>query len=155
LVPQMAADRRNWVEQHVRIEALVDDHLVAAGTPVGLDAQRFGTVFELSDGVLRVRDPIRVGQSYTVWSYVPDPAPRTLASAPTAAPSGLTRYLEVDGRVFPSFDTPDRDRMMRTFLRDPSYAGFGWHETMYDVARRVTGDAKTPYGAVLALESWF
>src|SRR5206468_7007574 len=83
LVPRLAADPHRWVEQRVRIEALVDDHLVAAGTPVGLDAQRFGTVFELSDGVLRVRDPMRVGQTYTVWSYAPDPAPRALAAAPT------------------------------------------------------------------------
>ena len=42
LVPERAADQRQWIEQKVRIEALVDDHLVAAGTPVGLDAQRFG-----------------------------------------------------------------------------------------------------------------
>jgi len=155
LVPGRASDERSWVEQHVRIEALVDDHLVAAGTPVGLDARRFGAVFQLSDGVLRVRDSIRVGQTYTVWSYAPDPAPRALAAAPVRAPRALSRFLEVDGRVFPSFDTPNRSRVMPAFLRDPSYAGNEWQETMYDVARRVAGRATTPYGAVLALESWF
>ena len=80
LVPKRAGDQREWVEQRVRVEALVDDHLVAAGTPVGLDARRFGVVFQLSGGVLRVSDPIRVGQTYRVWSYAPDPAPRALAS---------------------------------------------------------------------------
>jgi protein-glutamine gamma-glutamyltransferase len=155
LVPERAADHRNWLEQRVRIEALVDDHLVAAGTPVGLDARRFGAVFQLSDGVLRVRDPIRVGQTYTVWSYAPDPTPRALAAAPVRTPRAVSRFLEVDGRVFPSFDTPNRGRVMTRFLRDPSYRGFVWHETMYDVARRVVGRPTTPYAAVLALESWF
>jgi transglutaminase-like putative cysteine protease len=155
LVPERAADERRWVEQHVRIEALVDDHLVAAGTPVGLDARRFGTIFQLSGGVLRVRDPIRVGQSYTVWSYAPDPAPRSLAAAPVHHPPAASRFLEIEGRVFPAFDAPNRDRLVHAFLRDPSYGDNAWQGTLYDVARRVAGDATTPYGAVLALESWF
>jgi transglutaminase-like putative cysteine protease len=155
LVPKRARDQREWVEQRVRVEALVDDHLVAAGTPVGLDARKFGVVFQLSGGVLRVSDPIRVGQTYRVWSYAPDPTPRALASPLVRHPPALSRFLEVDGRVFPAFDVPNRDRAVRAFMRDPSYAGFAWHQTMYEVARRVAGKATTPYGAVLALESWF
>jgi protein-glutamine gamma-glutamyltransferase len=155
LVPERAADPRNWLEQRMQIEALVDDHLAAAGTPVGLDARRFGTVFQLSGGILRVRDPIRAGQHYTVWSYAPDPSPRALAAAPPLNPAAVARFLEVDGRVFPGYATPQRHQAMRSFLRDPSYVGYGWHTTMYNVARRVTRDATTPYGAVLALESWF
>ena len=61
------------------------------------------------------------------------------------------RFLEVDGRVFPGFATPQRDRAMRAQLRDPSYAGHGWHTSMYDIASRVTRNATTPYGVVLAL----
>ena len=154
LIPQRAADPRNWVEQRVQVEALVDDHLAAAGTPVGLDASRFGTVFQLSGGVLRMRDPVRAGQRYTVWSFAPNPSPRALASAPQRTPPAVARFLEVDGRVFPGFGTRNRPRFMRAFLRDPSYVGYGWHRTMYDVARRVAGKASTPYAAVLALESW-
>ncbi len=155
LTPERAANPRNWLEQRVRVEALVDDHLAAAGTPVGLDAHRIGTVFLLSDGVLRVRNPVANGETYTIWSFAPDPSPRSLANAPIRHPAVLARFLEVDGRVFPAFDMPRRDRAMRAFLRDPSYAGYAWHESMYDVARRVAGRAKTPYDAVLALESWF
>ena len=155
LVPERASKPRNWVEQEIEIEALVDDHLAAAGTPVGLDARRFGTVFQLSGGVLRVRDPVRAGQRYRVWSYAPDPAPRALASAPQRTPAAVARFLEIDGRVFPAFSTSDRDRVMRGFLHDPSYGGYGWHTTMWNIARRVTRNASTPYGAVLALESWF
>jgi transglutaminase-like putative cysteine protease len=122
---------------------------------MGLDARRFGTVFQLSGGVLRVRDPIRVGQSYTVWSYAPNPAPSALAAAPVRHSPAAARYLDVDGRVFPAFDTPRRDRLVRAFLRDPSYADEAWERTLYGVARRVAGEATTPYAAVLALESWF
>jgi transglutaminase-like putative cysteine protease len=155
LVPQRAGNPRNWVEQQVEVDALVDDHLVAAGTAVALDADRLGTIFQLSGGVLRVRDPIRAGERYTVWSYAPDPSPRALASAPQRTPPAATRFLEVDGRVFPAFRTPNRDRVMRSFLGNPSYLGYGWHWTMWNVARRVSRNATTPYGAVLALESWF
>lgn len=155
LVPRRAADQHAWVEQHVRIEALVDDHLVAAGTPVGLDAQRLGPVFERADGVLRVRDPMRVGQTYTVWSYAPDPAPRTLAAAPVRHPAAAARYLEVAGRVLPYFGAPRRNRLVQSFLRDPSYPDGTWERIMYAAARRVAGESTTPYAAVLALESWF
>ena len=154
LVPDRAADQRQWIEQKVRIEALVDDHLVAAGTPVGLDAQRFGSVFQLSDGVLRVRDPMRVGQTYTVWSYAPDPAPRALASAPVRHPRGASRFWRSTAeccrpstrRTVTGSCTPSSATLVR---RDK------WQATMYDVAQRVAGRASTPYGAVLALESWF
>ena len=155
LVPRRAGNPKNWVEQKIEIDALVDAHLVAAGTPVGLDASRLGTIFQLSGGVLRARDSVRAGQRYTVWSYAPDPSPRALASAPQRSPAAIARFLEIDGRIFPAFDTPRRDRMMRSFLDDPSYSGHGWHTTMWNVARRVTRNAPTPYGAVLALESWF
>jgi len=155
LIPRRAANGHGWIEQHVRIEALVDDHLVAAGTPVGLDAQRLGLIFQSSDGVLRVRDPMHVGQTYTVWSYAPDPAPRALAAAPVRNPAAASRFLEVAARVFPPFDAPNRDGLVQALLRDPSYADSAWERTMYAAARRVAGRATTPYGAVLALESWF
>ena len=148
------ANRATGSSSEIEIEALVDDHLAAAGTPVGLDARRFGTVFQLSGGVLRVRDPVRAGQRYRVWSYAPDPAPRALASAPQRTPAAVARFLEIDGRVFPAFSTSDRDRVMRGFLHDPSYGGYGWHTTMWNIARRVTRNASTPYRVVLALESW-
>jgi protein-glutamine gamma-glutamyltransferase len=155
LIPRRAADQRNWLEQRVQVEALVDDHLAAAGTPVGLDARRLGTVFLLSDGVLRVRDPVREGTSYRVWSYTPDPAPRTLASAPVQYPPGTGRFIEIDGREFPAFATPDRDRVVDGIFDDSSYATLAPQRPLYAVARRVAGKARTPYEAVLALESWF
>jgi protein-glutamine gamma-glutamyltransferase len=155
LTPRRAADEQNWLEQDVRVEALVDDHLAAAGTPVGLDAKRLGTVFLLSDGVLRVRDPVREGRSYRVWSYAPDPTPRALASAPVRYPPATARFLDLAGREFPTFGTPDRARLVGELFDDPSYADFARERPLYDAALRVAGNARTPYEAVLALEAWF
>jgi transglutaminase-like putative cysteine protease len=154
LVPERAADPDNWLEQRVRVEALVDDHLAAAGTPVGLDARRLGTVFLLSGGVLRVRDNLGSGESYRVWSYAPDPAPQALASAPVRHPAATARFLEIDGRLFPPFAAAHRDRLVRQLFADRSYEDFLRHRPMNAVAQRVAGRAKTPYSAVLALESW-
>ncbi len=61
LVPARAARHQNWLEQRVRIEALVDDHLAAAGTPVGLDARRLGTVFPPVRGRAPRARPDRAG----------------------------------------------------------------------------------------------
>ncbi len=154
LIPQRARNRDGWIEQRIRVEALVDDHLAAAGTPVALDGRGLGTVFLLSGGVLRVRTPVGEGESYRVWSYAPDPAPRTLARAPARYPFAASRFLEIDGREFPAFGLPGRERVVRALFDDPSYAGFARHRPMYQVARRVAGRAQTPYAAVLAIESW-
>jgi transglutaminase-like putative cysteine protease len=155
LVPQRARSPDRWLEQRVEVEALVDDHLAAAGTPIALDARRLGTVFLLSGGVLRADRPVAEGRTYRIWSYAPDPAPRALAQAPIRFPPATARFREVDGRLFPAFGTEDRERIVRDLFADPAYARFDRHRRMYDVARRVAGQAETPYAAVLALESWF
>jgi protein-glutamine gamma-glutamyltransferase len=155
LMPARARNRDNWVEQRIRVDALVDDHLAAAGTPVALDGRGLGTVFLLSGGVLRASTPVGEGESYRVWSYTPDPAPRSLARAPARYPSSTARFLEIDGRrPFPAFGLPGRERIVRALFDDPSYARFTRHRPMYDLARRVVAGAQTPYGAVLAIESW-
>ncbi len=141
LIPQRARNRDGWIEQRIRVEALVDDHLAAAGTPVALDGRGLGTVFLLSGGVLRVRTPVGEGESYRVWSYAPDPAPRTLARAPARYPFAASRFLEIDGREFPAFGLPGREGVVRALFDDPSYAGFARHRPMYQVARRVAGRA--------------
>jgi transglutaminase-like putative cysteine protease len=155
LTPPRALIRKNWLEQDVRVEALVDDHLAAAGTPVALDARRIGTVFQLSGGVLRVRDPLDDGKRYRVWSYTPDPLPATLSAAGFRYPPATKRFLEIDGRVLPAFGSANRERRVEAMFGDPSFATFLRHRPMYDVARRVAGGRGSPYAAVLALEAWF
>ena len=155
LTPAGAARPENWLEQRIEVKALVDDRLAAAGTPVALDAPRLGTVFRLTGGVLRVRDSPGNGQSYRVWSYAPDPSPATLAASQPRYPDAARRYLVVDGRSFPAFGTSGRESMVRALFADPSYAPFAVYQPMYAAARRLAASARTPYAAVLALESWF
>ena len=168
LVPSRISQRRDWaepsapsgsgvalVEQEVEIGAFVDDRLVAAGTPLALDARRLGTVFQLSGNVLRARDTPREGTKYRIWSYVPSPSPAQLAAAPGVFPSAVSRYLEVDGREFPAFGVERRTDVVDRLFADPSYSDFRRYRPLYDVAERVTRGAGTPYETVLALESWF
>ncbi len=155
LTPPQAAQRENWIEQRIEVKALVDDHLAAAGTPVALDARRLGIIFVLSGGVLRARDTVNRGLSYRVWSYSPDPAPAALAVSRPRYPAAANRYLEIDGRRFPAFGTAERPSLVRALLSDPSYKAFTRHEPMYVAALHVAGRARSPYAAVLALESWF
>jgi protein-glutamine gamma-glutamyltransferase len=155
LSPTEASRRAGWVKQEVEIEAYSDDHLVAAGTPVAIDTSRLGTAFQLSGGVLRVNRPLRDGNRYRIWSYVPNPAPARLAASRAVYPAAAERFLELDGRELPAFGAADRDRLVDEFFDDPSYRTFRRYRGMYELAERVTEGARTPYQTVLALESWF
>ena len=155
LTPARAADEDTWLEQEIEIKALVDDRLAAAGTPMALDSRQLGTVFRLSGGVLRVRDPLGEGQRYRVWSYAPDPSPSALARSRPRYPSATLRYLTIGSRPFPAFGLDGREAVVRTMLDDPSYESFATYKPLYAAARSVAGASTTPYGAVLALEVWF
>lgn len=155
LVPPQARLRSAWLEQRVEVKALVDDRVVAAGTPVALAAPSLGTVFYLSGGVMRARQSLAAGTRYRVWSYAPDPSPAALASAPARYPVEARRFLTVWGRLLPPFGGIGRDARVRELLADPHYPAFGAYRPLYEEARRIAGDARAPYAAVLALESWF
>ena len=154
LAPDEASRESSWLEQRVEVKALVDDRLVATGTPVALDAGRLGPVFVLSGGVLRAAEPLDRGVRYRVWSYAPDPAPAALVRSRARYPGALGRYFVVDGRRFPQFGARGREGVVAGILDDRSYA-LGAYRPLYGAARRVVGDARSPYEAVLALESWF
>jgi transglutaminase-like putative cysteine protease len=155
LAPPRALDSRRWLEQRVEVKALVDDRLVAAGTPVSIDAPSFGSVFFLASGAIRSRHAISAGARYRIWSYVPDPSPAALAAAPPRYPEAARRFLDVWGRSLPPFGTAGREASVRRLLDDLDYPAFGAYRPLYDEARRVAGNARTPYDTVLALESWF
>ena len=154
LTPARARDRGRWVEQKVTVRALVDDHVVAAGTPAAIDAPRLGSVFFLSGGVVRARRSLDAGTTYRVWSYVADPSRKELAAAPASYPAAARRFLTVSGRALPPFAAPGREESTTKAFADPAYPQLAPYRPLYDVARRVVGDAQTPYAAVVALESW-
>ncbi len=154
LTPPAAAKRDGWLEQRITVKALVDDRLVAAGTPVALEAPSLGRVFSYAGGIMRAQRRLAGGTRYRVWSYLPDPSPEALAAAPARYPTSARRYLNLWGRVLPPFGTPGRVQYVNAFLDDPSYSDFGAYRPLFEQARQRTVGAKSAYATVLALESW-
>ena len=154
LAPEAARDESTWLEQRVEVRALVDDRLVAAGTPVSVEAPSLGTLFTFASGMVRAQRTLPRGTKYKVWSYVPDPAPAALQQAPARYPRAARRFIALWGRELPWFGAENRAQRVDAILDDPSYANLGAYRPLYERARRLTQGATSPYAAVLALESW-
>jgi transglutaminase-like putative cysteine protease len=154
LAPRAARDRTTWIQQRVEVKALVDERLVAAGTPTAIEAPTLGTVFVLSGGVVRARHTVEARDSYRIWSYVPDPSPAALNAASATYPPAARRYLTVWGRSMPVFGENRREERLATLFSDARYPSFAAYRPVYERAREVTRSADTPYSTVLALESW-
>ena len=92
---------------------------------------------------------------YRVWSYAPDPAPAGARGVPAPLPDRRLAIPRFDDRRFPPFGAPGAASVVRQLFEDPSYAPSPPYAALYETARRVVGERRTPYGAVLALESWF
>ncbi|HEX7310540.1 MAG TPA: transglutaminaseTgpA domain-containing protein [Gaiellaceae bacterium] len=151
LAPSAARNPVSWKKVEVEVEALADNHLVAPSVPVGYGLDFGGPEF-WQGGTGTIPRELQRGDRYTAWSYSPSPTPRQLASARGGYPAAVTPYLEVlPGHNAPSgFGSPSRDANMRQFL-----AVSNVDSGLFDEARRIVGNTRTPYGAALALESWF
>jgi transglutaminase-like putative cysteine protease len=160
LVAPGANRRSNWVEQRVTVEALRDTHLVAASIPVRFDASRLGLVLYDPGGMAWSARGLERGDRYRAWSYEPEPTPAQVARSRPVYPQliGVQRkYLAVEQRVWvPPFGTRGRvatiDGFFNTSARSYQLAPY---RPLWVLARRVAGDAKSPYAAAVALESWF
>jgi protein-glutamine gamma-glutamyltransferase len=154
LLPARSLNRRTWVRQDVEVVGLRDAHIVAAAQPVALDAAGLGGVFRLSDGLVRIYNGLRRGQSYTVYSYAPRPGPAELAPLEAEYPPALDRFLDIGRTRVDEFGTPGRDRLVDALFKDDRYLALWPYEAMWQQARRLRADARTPYGAVIAIETW-
>jgi len=153
LLPRMVDDRRSWLRQDVTVRALNDSHLVGASIPVAYNVSE-PTVVK-GQGVVKLPEGLHRDQRYTVWSYAPRPTPAQLVRVRALYPRVLTapgRELELTGRVnAPPFSAPGREQRMFALLtgRLQPYA------ELYDRARAVAGQTRSPYAAAVALERWF
>lgn len=153
LTPLEARDQGRWIQQDVTVRALEDKHLIGASIPVAHNVS--APVSETGQGVSRVLDGLQRGQRYSIWSYTPRPTPAELVRVPGVYPRALTkpgRELELAGRVTaPPFATSGRERRMFELLtgRLQPYA------ELYERARAVAGQTRSPYAAAVALERWF
>jgi transglutaminase-like putative cysteine protease len=160
LVPRAALERSSWVEQHVQVEALRDTHLVAASVPVQVDAPKLGLVTYDPSGEVFVARGLRRGDSYTAWSYEPEPSPQQLARSKPDYPHLIRvqfKYLAVEQKVYvPPFGTPGRrDAIDWLFTQSIYGPELDPYRPLYAKAEEIAGGAKSPYAAAVTLESWF
>ncbi|MDQ3067556.1 MAG: DUF3488 and transglutaminase-like domain-containing protein, partial [Actinomycetota bacterium] len=154
LLPKRARNPRTWVKQEVEIIALQDAHIIGAAQPVALDAPGFGAVFRLSDGLVRVFDGLQRGQRYTIQSFAPRPGPADLASVRPTYPDALNRFLDVGRTRVQKFGVPGRDEAVDRIFEDERYLAIWPYEGLWEQAKRLRAGARTPYGAVVAIETW-
>jgi protein-glutamine gamma-glutamyltransferase len=157
LVPRAAEDESNWIEQRVKVEGLRDTRLPAAEVPVQFNTSQLGAVDYDRAGVAYLARQLRQGDSYTAYSYEPQPTPQQLAASKPIYPPLITQekqYLEVEWGVWaPPFGTAERDGAVHKLFA--SHFQLRPYLPLYRMARRVAGGARSPYAAAVALESWF
>ena len=152
-LPRRAHDPARWVRQRFFVRALADDHLPAAATPVAYASGGASQLY--ADGGVALRPGgLHAEDAYTVWSYAPRPKPAALAGLGAGYPSTFGRYLAVWGdETVPAFGAPGRAAALaQLFGSDPSARAY---RPLYRTALRVVGNARTPYAAAVALETWF
>jgi protein-glutamine gamma-glutamyltransferase len=102
------------------------------------------------DGTVMARQTsLPSGTTYTVMSYVPDPAPADLRAAPRAFPSDYARYTEFElPGASPSAPRPTvTSRDERLILASP-------YGPMYRLARRLADGRRNAYDVALAIERY-
>ena len=154
LLPARSLNPRTWVKQQVEVVALRDAHIVAAAQPVAIEAPRLGGVFHLSDGITRVYGGLMRGQRYTAYSYAPRPEPAQLARVEAEYPPALDRFLQVGRTRVEPFGTAGRDARVDALFGDQRYLALWPYEQLWNEAQRLRAGARTPYGAVVAIETW-
>ena len=154
LLPTRSLNPRTWVKQQVEVVALRDAHVVAATQPVSLEAPQLGGVFRLSDGIVRVYGGLKRGQRYTAYSYAPRPEPAQLARVGPDYPAALDRFLRIGRTSVEAFGAGGRDARVDLLFDDERYLALWPYEGLWNEAKRLRAGARTPYGAVVAIETW-
>ena len=149
----------SWVEQQVTVEALRDTHVVAASVPMEVDTSKLGIVQYDPSGMAYVERGLHRGDSYDAWSYEPEPTPNELVHSKPVYPPLISvegKYLYVDRQVsVPPFGTSGRKAAIDWLFTKSSHAPeLAPYRPLYDRALLVAGDARSPYAAAVALESW-
>ena len=154
LAPSRALDSERWWKAEVEVEALADEHVVAPSIPVAYGTD-IGRLWYAQDGTALIRGGLARGKKYDVWAYSPSPTPAALARSQPVYPQEALEFLEIGpGDIVPSFAAPERAQAMERKFRLAS-GFFADYRPLYNQARRVVGDAASPYGAAVALETWF
>jgi transglutaminase-like putative cysteine protease len=154
LLPDEARVEDALVTQEVQVVGLRDRHLIAASTPVGIDGESLGLVTKYSDGVVELNRSLERGERYTVTSYAPRAQPAELAELDAEYPTELAPYFELERTSLPAFGTPGRSARVARIFDDERQRQLWPYEALSRQAESVARGARTPYGAVVAIEAW-
>jgi protein-glutamine gamma-glutamyltransferase len=153
LLPPEARVEEARVTQDVQVAALRDSHLIAASTPASIDGDGLGNVAKLSSGVVRLARELTRGDRYTVDSYAPKPEPAELAQIEADYPGELWPYFQLGRTTIRPWGS-GRPGETEAIFRDERQRSLWAYEGLYRQARRLAEGARTPYGAVSAIEAW-
>ena len=156
LEPAAARQPRNQTRQVVTVDALADQHLVGGSIPMRFVPSGGAPLINPEPGFAALSQNLPQGFQYTVWSYTRRPAPAALRRSPANYPLGLESdgLLSVGDNITAlPFGIPNRGPAMLALVsREP---GLYEYLPLARIAERVAGGARTPYGAVEALQRWF
>jgi transglutaminase-like putative cysteine protease len=156
LLPAAARDRARLLRQDVRVLALSDTRLVGASVPVAYDAGDAPLVSHVA-GFASLPSGLTRGFRYTAWSYAPRPTAAQLAQSKPVYPIELVEegaFLDVRSDVtMPAFRPQNHGRAVAQTLA--AHHELAAYAPLAKLAVSVGGDARTPYAAAAALESWF
>jgi transglutaminase-like putative cysteine protease len=157
LLPEAAREEASWTRQEVEVVALADTHLIAASQPVKWQFPAQNQVQSAEGGVVLQPRGLTQGERYTVWSYVAEPKPDELATLPARYPPDLRRFLDVVPDVrLPAFGAANRDQVVEAaFAEGSGDRLLQQYLPLYQQARELVGEAKSPYVAAATLEAWF
>jgi len=151
--PPGARTSAHFVQQEVTVDALADDHLVAASLPIVFNVSE--PTIQAGQNVGIAVDGLTHGQRYMAWSYTAEPTPQELVASPPTYPAALTRpgrELEISPVVTaPAFGVSGRDAILTRRLGGAASPD----AQLLARARHVVGDTHSPYAATVTLEHWF
>ncbi len=144
------------MRQDVKVLALSDTHLVGASSPVRFDAGD-APIVQPEPGEATLPSGLTRGFRYTAWSFAPEPEASSLRQLKTSYPVELVEpgtFLDIWHRIAaPPFGTRHRAQRIAALLHDHPF--LLKYAPLARAAFTVAGNARTPYAAAAALESWF
>jgi transglutaminase-like putative cysteine protease len=160
LLPPGVASGKDLFREEITVRALRDRHLIGGSVPVGFEFPRaLGNVRLLRSGTAIAARTLPRGGTYLAVSYAPQPTPATLAASEPLYPPELARYGYLDvqpGLAVPPFGVPGREARIRELFDLYRFdTVLSPYAALYAKAKAVVGHPSNPYGAALALETWF
>jgi transglutaminase-like putative cysteine protease len=156
LEPAAARQLRNLTREIVTVDALADTHLAGGSIPIRFVADDGAPLVRPEPGFAALDQNLTQGFRYTVWSDTHRPTPAALLRSPPDYPLQLTRDHLLDvgpGLTLPPFGTTDRSHEAALYVAGrPQLRPY---RSLARLAEEVAGGARTPFGAVEALENWF